>query len=110
MTRFILALTCVLLAGLPAVADDQREARAALEAGKIRPLAELLARVETDCRGDMLEVELDEDDDRWSYEITLVGPHGDVAELEYDASSLALLEAEGRDLAALQCVPPGTPD
>lgn len=110
MTRLILSLTCVLLAGTPAAADDQAEARAALEAGKIRPLTELLARVETDCRGDMVEVELDEDDDQWSYEITLVGPHGDVAELEYDASSLALLEAEGRGLAALQCVPPGTPD
>lgn len=110
MTRLILLMTCVALAGIPAIADDQREARAALEAGKIRPLTELLARVEADCRGDMVEVELDEDDDRWFYEITLVGPRGDVAELEYDARSFELVEAEGRRLSALACVSPGTPD
>ena len=101
MTRLILLMTCVALAGIPAIADDQREARAALEAGKIRPLTELLARV---------EAELDEDDDRWFYEITLVGPRGDVAELEYDARSFELVEAEGRRLSALACVSPGTPD
>ncbi len=32
------------------------------------------------------------------------------AELEYDAADLRLLEAEGRRLDALECVPPGTPD
>ena len=55
-------------------------------------------------------MELDEDDGQWTYEIKLIGPRGDVAELEYDAADLRLLEAEGQHLDALECVPPGTPD
>ena len=91
-------------------AADARAARRALDAGEIQPLGRLLAQVERDCRGRFVEMELEEDDGRWVYEIKLLGPHGDVAELEYDAADLRLLEAEGRRLDALECVPPGTPD
>lgn len=98
------------LAG-PAPADEDADAaRAARAAGEIRPLRELLARVEADCNGRFVETELDEDDGAWTYEIKLLGPGGDVAELEYDARTFALREAEGRNLDALGCVPPGTPD
>lgn len=89
---------------------DAAAARRALEAGRIQPFERLLARVERDCRGRFVEMELEEEDAGWVYEIKLLGPHGDVAELEYDAESLRLLEAEGRRLDALECVPPGTPD
>lgn len=104
----------VLLGPALSRADDDdaapmRAARAALEAGEIRPLSELLARIEDRCDGRFVEMELDEDDGRWIYEIKLLGPRGDVAELEYDAADLALLEAEGQGLALLGCVPPGTP-
>jgi len=89
---------------------DAQTAQRAREAGRIQPLERLLARVERDCRARFVEMELEEEDGRWVYEIKLLGPHGDVAELEYDAESLRLLEAEGRRLDALECVPPGTPD
>lgn len=113
--RILLCLVAAaMLPGAPAVADDDdnddmRAARAAMAAGEIRPLADLLAQVEAQCDGRFVEMELDHDDGRWIYEIKLLGPSGDVAELEYDAHDLTLLEAEGRRLNLLGCVPPGTP-
>ena len=89
---------------------DAEDARQASDAGKIAPLRHLFDKVERECRGRFVEMELEEDDGRWTYEIKLIGPGGDVAELEYDAADLRLLEAEGKGLDALECVPPGTPD
>jgi uncharacterized membrane protein YkoI len=89
---------------------DADGARRARDAGKIAPLQHLFDKVERECRGRFVEMELDEDDGQWTYEIKLIGPRGDVAELEYDAADLRLLEAEGQHLDALECVPPGTPD
>ena len=114
----IICLSCVcagvLLLGASATlhADDvdAEQARRARAAGEIVPLEQLFDKVERECRGRFVEMELDEDDGQWTYEIKLIGPHGDVAELEYDAADLRLLEAEGRHLDALECVPPGTPD
>lgn len=89
---------------------DAEAVRRARTAGEIRPLSDLLAQVKAQCQGRFVEVELEESDGRWTYEITWLGPRGDVAELEYDANDFGLLEAEGRHLDALDCVPPGTPD
>lgn len=113
---FVIALALSGLLGIQAVAAlraddvDADTARRARAAGEIQPVETLLAQVEQACRGRFVEMELDEDDGRWTYEIKLIGPQGDVAELEYDARDLRLLEAEGRNLGLLECVPPGTPD
>lgn len=87
-------------------ADAMQRARAA---GEIQPLGKLLGLVQSQCQGQFVAVELERSNGRWVYEITLLGPHGDVAELEYGADDFALLEAEGRQLQALGCVPPETP-
>tara|TARA_B100002049_G_scaffold237077_1_gene226023 strand:- start:541 stop:963 length:423 start_codon:yes stop_codon:yes gene_type:complete len=122
MRRVLLSTALVLLVGIGAAggvgvlqadesdAAEARAARRALAAGEIQPFGRLLAQVERECRGRFVEMELEEDDSRWIYEIKLLGPQGDVAELEYDAADLRLLEAEGRRLRALECVPTGTPD
>ncbi|MES1926266.1 hypothetical protein [Salinisphaera sp. T31B1] len=105
------ALGLALAAGVSHADDDDMEAaRRALAAGEIRPFSTLLARIERDCDARFVEMELDRDDGLWIYEIKLLGPGGDVAELEYDARDLRLLEAEGHHLAKLRCVPAGTPD
>lgn len=112
ITRLLLSLllvACLLCAGA-ALADDDEDARALLAAGEVRPLSELIEHVESTCRGRFVETELEEDDGVWVYEIKLLGPDGDVAELEYDARDFDLLEAEGKRLDRLGCVPAGTPD
>ena len=89
LTRTILtmAATAALLAA-PARADDDHErVRAAREAGRILPLAELLARVGTEHPGEVLEVELEEMPGRLVYEIKLLRPGGRLAELLYDAAT-----------------------
>lgn len=107
----LFALCAGITVGLARADDfDAEAAQRARDNGQIQALERLLARVERDCRGRFVEMELEEEDGGWVYEIKLLGPHGDVAELEYDAASLRLLEAEGRRLDALECVPPGTPD
>jgi len=102
------SLLAALLAALLAVGpvaradddDDHDRARRALEAGEIAPLAEVLAAVERDFRGRVIEVELERDDGRWLYEIKLLTPQGAVIELEYDARSRTLLRAQGRGVDA----------
>jgi uncharacterized membrane protein YkoI len=91
-------LPLLLLPALPVRADDRRDherARAALAAGEIRPLAELLAEVERRYVGRVIETELERDDGRWTYEITILPPSGRVFELKLDAATGSLLRARG---------------
>lgn len=74
---------------------DHERARAALAAGEIRPLAELLAEVERRWVGRVIEMELDRDDDRWVYEFKLLPPSGRVFDLKLDAATGALLRSRG---------------
>ena len=84
---------------LPATArdhDDQDRARAALAAGEIRPLAEILAEVERRNLGRVIEIDLDREDGRWVYELKLLPSSGRVFELEVDAATAALLRSKGQ--------------
>lgn len=91
----LLALSLLLPAGAARAGVDQEEARAALAAGAIRPLAEILAIVDQRWLGRAIEVELDREDGRWTYEIKLLPPSGRVFELELDAATGALLRSKG---------------
>ena len=92
---------------------DHERARAALEAGQIRPLSELLAEVERRFRGRVIEAELDRDDGQWLYEIKILPPNGRVFIVELDAATGALLRSRGpvqERPAGEAAVPPrGTP-
>jgi uncharacterized membrane protein YkoI len=106
----LLALIVTLGLVSPAAADDDHErARRAVEAGEAMPLTRILERVEADFAGQLLEVELEKDDGRWVYEIELLTPQGNVIELTYDARSGALLETEGRGVAAARKDPGKAP-
>lgn len=76
--------------------EDHDRARAALRAGEVVPLRDILAVVEQEFRGEMLEIELDEKRRRFVYEVKLLTPDGSIIELYYDARTKALLKAEGR--------------
>lgn len=105
------ALVFAMLAAAPlsvlADSDDQDRARRAMLSGKVRPLTELLAHVESMYEGEIIKVELEEDDDgAWFgsngdammlYEIKLLTPQGNLVKLEFDAESLELLTVDGHD-------------
>lgn len=70
---------------------DHERARAAVQAGEVLPLPELLERLGKTHPGQVLELELDRDDGRWIYEVKLLEPGGRVARLEVDARTAEVL-------------------
>lgn len=99
MSRRLLSfLAALLLAVAPAAAQDRRDherARAALEAGQIRPLSELLTEVERRYRGRVIEAELELEDGQWQYEIKILPPNGRIFTVELDATTGTLLRSRG---------------
>lgn len=98
--------TMALPSGARADEDDQERARQAMLAGDVRPLSELLGRLETMYEGDVIEVELEdaEDDMRgpdgqliFVYEIKILTPQGNLVKLEFNAKNLELLTVYGHD-------------
>lgn len=81
-------------------ATDMEKARAAMRAGHILPLSRILEAVERDFNGEVIEVELEYEHERWIYELRLLSPRGAVLKLEYDARNAKLFRARGRDLDA----------
>jgi uncharacterized membrane protein YkoI len=92
-----LALPLPLLAR-PAAAErrDHERARAALEAGQIRPLSEILSGVERQFHGRVIEAELELDDGQWCYKIKILPPNGEVFTVELDAVTGALIHSTRR--------------
>jgi len=83
-----LGVAAVLAATLiNAVADDigHEAARRLRKEGKIMPLEEIVARATARWPGQVIETELKHDDDRYVYEIELLGADGRIREIEYDA-------------------------
>lgn len=83
---------------LPAMADDDHNrARAAVQAGQILPLKTVLERLERDHPGQVLEIELDREKDRWIYEVRLLQADGKLVKLELDAATADVLRSRSRD-------------
>ncbi len=98
--RTLLAATTAFLAAAaaPAAAQERRDherARAALEAGQIRPLSELLAEVERRYRGRVIEADLERDDGQWLYEFKILPPNGRLFRVEVDAATGQLVRTSG---------------
>ena len=79
--------------------EDQDEVYDAVQAGLVKPFSELYAMVEKDFHGRIIKVELDEDDNEWTYELKLVH-ESNIIKVEYDAATLAITEIKGRDIRA----------
>lgn len=97
--RFVSYITLLVLT-LSATADDlsQDEALRLREAGRIMPLEHLLSIVQTRHPSSrLLEVELEEDDDIYIYEVELITSAGTVRELKINASTGSLLKDEEDD-------------
>jgi uncharacterized membrane protein YkoI len=96
----IAAALALAIFGPPAGADDVRDnPRQSAEVGEIVPLEQLLSRIRQDYGGRVLKVELEAEDReggaRWVYEAKVLTPEGSVLKLEYDATSMELLEIRG---------------
>lgn len=79
--------------------EDHDQARAAVQAGQVVPLRDILAIAERDFDGQMLEAELEHDDDEpWCYELKMLAPDGSILKLYYDAARPQLLKAKGHGL------------
>ncbi|HEY7576568.1 MAG TPA: PepSY domain-containing protein [Acetobacteraceae bacterium] len=93
----MLLLLAPLLA--PAVRADERDdsarARAALEAGEIRPLSELLARVESRYAGRVIETELERQRGHWTYEFKFLPEAGHIFTVRVDAATGEVVGTHG---------------
>jgi len=102
LTRAVLFLAAVLVAvpiGTVAHADDigPEVAKRLLKEGRIKPLTEILAAVNAQVPGELLEVELELEDGVYVYEFKLLRPDGRVQEVEADASTAKILKIEDDD-------------
>lgn len=78
----------------PSHADDydHNQARQAVQAGQILPLSQILARQHQDHPGQVLEVELEREDERWVYELKVLQADGQLLKLELEAQSGRVLK------------------
>ncbi len=101
-----LALVAALAAGLGAGTaqagrtDDHDRAREALEAGEILPLGTILARIEREFPGRVLDVDLEREHEqgrgRWMYRIKLLRAGGTRMRIEVDARDGTIIAARAR--------------
>lgn len=85
-----LVLAAALLAaggGMAAFARDHDDARRAVEAGEIRPLADILNVVKGKLPGDVVGVKLENEAGVWMYEFRVVDDKGRLFEIHVDARS-----------------------
>lgn len=73
---------------------DQDIARRALIEGKARPLSEIMAKVEGNLGGHIIEVEFDREGDRFMYDFTVLQSSGRILEFEVDALTGEILTIE----------------
>jgi hypothetical protein len=86
------------LGGLPAWAGgDHDRARQAVQSGQVLPLPSVLEQLAREVPGQVLEVELEQDDGRWIYEIKLLQAGGQLVKLKVDAQNAAVMRRRNRD-------------
>jgi uncharacterized membrane protein YkoI len=88
----LLAAALLTAAAPAAVARDhdeheRDEIRHAVEAGKIKSLADILAAVRAKLPGEVAGVEIEREDGRWRYEIRVVDDEGRLYDVHIDARS-----------------------
>ena len=76
--------------------DDHDRARQALLAGKVLSLRDVLDNVMADYPGEPVEIEFEEEDGVYEYEIKLLQPAGNIIKLKVDASTGEVIGLKGR--------------
>ena len=75
---------------------DHERALQAVQSGQVLPLAKVLALVEREHPGQVLEVELESEGQVWLYEIKLLQPNGRLTKLKVDARTGEILKRKIR--------------
>lgn len=83
----ILAAALVAAGGVSALARDHDDARRAVEAGEIRPLADILTTIKGKLPGEVVGVKLEREAGAWVYELRVVDDKGRLFEINVDAKS-----------------------
>lgn len=83
----LLLATLLSTAGLARDRGDHERARDAVQSGQILPLRSVLERLEREQAGQVLEIELDDDDRRWIYKVKLLQADGQLMRLYVDAGT-----------------------
>lgn len=93
-----LALCAMGLHGVAAASNkgDHERALQAVQSGQVLPLGKVLALVEREHPGQVLEVELESHDRQWQYEIKLLQPDGRLLKLKVDARTGEVLKRQTR--------------
>ena len=92
---FCLVILCMLpLARADRDASDHERAVQAVQAGTILPLDRVLQQLQNQYPGQVLEVELEDDDGRWIYEIKLLQAGGLLRKIKLDARTAAVLHSK----------------
>jgi len=63
---------------------------------EVVPVERVFQQVQTEFEGIILELELEDEESHWIYEVKLLTPQGNVLKIEYDAKTMALLNVKGR--------------
>jgi len=102
--RRICLAACVLWAAALAVPsawasgkEDHDRARQAVQAGQVLPLPVVLDRLQREVPGQVLEVELEQERERWIYEIKLLTPAGQLTKVKLDARTAEVLRVRSRE-------------
>ncbi|WP_100638749.1 PepSY domain-containing protein [Marinobacter salexigens] len=97
------AIALCLAVPVPASADDDwRKLHEEVQAGRIKPLGDILDSLLRDWDGQVIDVEFEEDDGQRLYEIELLGSEGQVVEFEVDAVTGELLGIEGTNINGMR--------
>jgi len=105
LTSFLLLLL-LLLASQPAMADDDwRQLHKEVQAGRIKPLSDILDNLAQNWIGQVVDVDYERKRGRRIYEIELLGSEGQVVEFEVDAVTGELIGIEGSNINAMKRQP-----
>lgn len=98
---WLCAMTLLFCYSIALADSDHDQARQALEAREVLPLDAILARVEREVPGKILDVELDRHNvdgvAHWVYKVKVLDPNGTLLKLKVDAKSGALIRHKRRD-------------
>lgn len=91
-----LLLAFCLSPGAALAGDDHERALEALREGRILPVEAILDAARKDFGGDVLDIELEDEDEGFVYEIKLIADDGRIMKLDYDAATGQLLRVRQR--------------